>query len=142
MDTKFKLKDHFFLSVLTLHLVKLRKTHRYDCRVRKAQNSLAYISSGSVKFSIMNETITAHAGDLIFVPEGNRYISHWSGSPDIDLNTVNGPAAGAKARSRGWAFPCPRLPAANPYCLNPESCAIMENRFLGPNAAAACAYGL
>ena len=89
MDIKHRMKEHLFLSMLTIHLVKQGETHHYDCRVRKAQNSLAYISEGSVEMSIMNEKVCAKAGDIIFVPEGIRYISHWSGSPDICFYNVH-----------------------------------------------------
>ena len=89
MDIRYRMREHLFLSTLTIHYTKRSESHHFDCRVRKVQNSLAYIAKGSVEFTIMNEKVYAKEGDLIFVPEGVRYVSHWSGSPDICFYNVH-----------------------------------------------------
>lgn len=89
MDIKYRINEPFYLSYLTIHYVKHSERHHYDCRVRKAQNSLAYIYKGNVELTIMNDKVYAKEGDLIFVPEGIRYVSHWSGSPDIAFSNIH-----------------------------------------------------
>lgn len=83
MDERYKLREQLCISTLSVHAVSYDNTHHFETRNRKIHNSFAYISKGSVQFSTMTEQVSANEGDLVFVPEGIRYVSHWDGHPQI-----------------------------------------------------------
>lgn len=58
-------------------------------RNRKLHNSFGFVTNGTVEFSLMGEKIVIHEGELFFVPEGIRYVSHWNGNPLIRFYDVH-----------------------------------------------------
>jgi AraC-like DNA-binding protein len=89
MDKRFRLKEQLSISSLSVQRLDFNNTHHFDSRIRKIHNSIGYIEKGSVEFTMLSETITAKEGDLIFVPEGLRYVSHWTGNPEIKCYNVH-----------------------------------------------------
>jgi len=83
MDERYKLQEQLLVSSLSMQCVKSTTDHHFETRHRKIHNSFGYVLEGSVKFSTLTETIHAQEGDLIFIPEGIQYVSHWDGSPEI-----------------------------------------------------------
>lgn len=89
MDTKFKLREELCVSTLSVHQIKFDNTHHFEMRSRKVHNSFGFITNGTVEFSTMTEKIPAKEGDLIFIPEGIRYVSHWDGNPLIRFYSID-----------------------------------------------------
>ena len=58
-------------------------------RNQKVHNSFGFITDGNAEFSTMTETVLAREGDLVFIPEGSRYVSHWGGDPRIRFYSVD-----------------------------------------------------
>ncbi len=83
MEERIKLKEDLAIASLSAQLVEYDIDHHFETRNRKIHNSFGLILDGSVQFSMLSEHFTARAGDLIFIPEGIRYISHWDGNPII-----------------------------------------------------------
>lgn len=52
---------------------------RFDSSNGKMNNSFGYIEKGSVVFTSSYGEVKADEGDLIFVPEGIKYCSSWTG---------------------------------------------------------------
>ena len=89
MEERIKLQESLCVSSLSVHLVGYDNAHHLEMRSRKIHNSFGLILKGSVEFSTLTEKHTAKEGDLIFVPEGIRYASHWNGSPQIQFYNVH-----------------------------------------------------
>ena len=51
--------------------------------------SFGYIVSGSVEIKTRNRGVNLEAGTLFLIPQGFRYCSTWTGSPDIELFSVH-----------------------------------------------------
>ena len=83
MEERNKLREELCIASLSVHLVEFNNAHHFETRNRKIHNSFGYILDGSMQFSMFSEQFTAQKGDLIFIPEGIRYISHWDGDPSI-----------------------------------------------------------
>ncbi|MBQ3639197.1 MAG: helix-turn-helix domain-containing protein [Clostridia bacterium] len=89
MDKKYKFRAQLCISTLSVSQVLFDNAYHFEMRNRKIHNSFGYITSGSVEFSILSEKIVAKEGDLIFVPEGVRYMSNWVGHPRIRFYNVH-----------------------------------------------------
>ncbi len=89
MDKQVKLSDSFHVSSLSIQLSDFNNAHHFEARNKKIHNSIGYILKGRVEISTLTETITAKEGDLIFIPEGARYISHWDGDPQISFFSLH-----------------------------------------------------
>lgn len=90
MGERYKLKEQLCVSSLSARYFGFERTaHHFEMRNRKIHSSIGYITNGIAEFSTLTEKITAKEGDLIFVPEGIRYISHWDGTPCIGFYDVN-----------------------------------------------------
>ena len=89
MEERIKLKEELNIASLSYQMVEYDNNHHFEIRNRKIHNSFGLILNGSVRFSMLSEYFTAHAGDLIFIPEGIRYISHWDGDPLIRFCNVH-----------------------------------------------------
>ena len=89
MDQRNKLQEQLCISSLSVQLTEYDNVHHFETRDRKIHNSIGYILNGSVEFSMPFGKFTANEGDLIFIPEGIRYISHWDGAPLIRFYSVH-----------------------------------------------------
>lgn len=89
MDERKKLQEQLCISSLSIQLSEYDNAHHFETRDRKIHNSIGYIIDGSVEFSMPFGKFNAQKGDLIFIPEGIRYISHWDGSPRICFYNVH-----------------------------------------------------
>ena len=88
MDTQYKPKEQLCISYLSIHNISFDNTHHFEMRKRKVHNDFGFITNGSAEFVTMTERVFAKAGDLIFIPEGIRYVSHWSGDPLIHFYSL------------------------------------------------------
>ena len=58
-------------------------------RNRKVHNTFGFIVGGNAEFSTLTEKIYVKEGDIVFVPEGIRYVSHWNGNPSIRFYSLD-----------------------------------------------------
>lgn len=63
--------------------------HFCDARTGKQQTSIGYIAQGSVTMKTAGMEINAAAGDLIYIPDGVKYTSSWSGDPNVEFYSVH-----------------------------------------------------
>ena len=89
MNTRYRLKDQLCISTLSMIHISLDNSHRFEMKTRKVHNSFGYITHGSVVFSTMTENVHAKEGDIVFIPEGSRYVSHWDGNPSIRFYSLD-----------------------------------------------------
>ena len=89
MEKKYKLDEQLCIYSLSVRDISYNNTHHFEMRNQKVHNSFGYIVDGTVVFSTMFETISAKAGDLVFIPEGSRYVSHWNGEPTIRFYSLD-----------------------------------------------------
>ena len=89
MDEQYKMKKEFCVSSLSVQISDYDDAHHFETRSRKIHNSIGYIEKGRVEISTLTERIVAKEGDLIFIPEGIRYVSHWDGQPKIRFCSVH-----------------------------------------------------
>lgn len=58
---------------------KLQYEHSCDYRINpRPYSTLALIIEGKVKFVLSDETVDISKGDIIFIPQGSKYISFWT----------------------------------------------------------------
>lgn len=77
-----------FLSALTVY--------KFDSKIERVHHSapgswniaIGYLLQGSVEVTSVKEHFFAERGDIIFIPKGEIYTSHWRGSPDIEFYSV------------------------------------------------------
>lgn len=89
MEKKFKLDEQLCIYSLSVRDISYNNTHHFEMRNQKVHNSFGYIMDGTVVFSTMFETVTAKEGDIVFIPEGCRYVSHWNGEPNIRFYSLD-----------------------------------------------------
>ncbi len=89
MVEKYKLREALCISTLSVRLMSFDNAHHFEMRDRKVHNSFGYIVNGSAVFSTLTENIPVKEGDVIFIPEGMRYVSHWDGNPRIRFYSVD-----------------------------------------------------
>lgn len=89
MNTKYKFKEQLCISTLSVMHISLDNSHRFEMKSRKLHNTFGYITHGGVVFSTMTENVTANEGDIVFIPEGSRYVSHWDGDSDIRFYSLD-----------------------------------------------------
>lgn len=89
MDKQIKLCDSYYISSLSIQLSDYDNAHHFEARHKKIHNSIGYILKGNVEISSLTDTIKASEGDIIFIPEGARYISHWDGEPKISFFSLH-----------------------------------------------------
>ena len=89
MEKKYKLDEQLFIYSLSVRDISYNDTHYFEMRNRKVHNSFGYIVDGTVKFSGMFDTVCAKKGDIVFIPEGCRYVSHWNGEPTIRFYSID-----------------------------------------------------
>lgn len=81
MPAKIKAKE-FCLSDFGVQ----RAHHRggtFDTLRGKQQTNIGYLKRGTCVFSTAAQSVEIHAGEMIYIPEGTRYISKSTGDPDV-----------------------------------------------------------
>lgn len=89
MDHKEKISEALQISTLSIQNSQYEEMHHFEVKKRKVHNSFGLILCGAVKLSTISETVEAKEGDLLFIPEGIRYISHWEGQPQIRFISIH-----------------------------------------------------
>ena len=59
--------------------------HFYDAGAGKIHSSFGFLVRGEGMLSSAGKTVQLHEGDLFYIPEGIRYHSVWTGTPDVEL---------------------------------------------------------
>ena len=89
MNTFYKLNEQLCISKLSVGFVSFDETHHFETRTRKVHNTFGFIVGGNAEFCTPTEKIYVKEGEIVFIPEGIRYVSHWSGNPSIRFYSVN-----------------------------------------------------
>ncbi|MBQ8208495.1 MAG: helix-turn-helix transcriptional regulator [Clostridia bacterium] len=63
--------------------------HFCDARTGKQKTSITYIAEGNVTIKTAGREIPAKAGDLIYLPDGMKYTSAWTGDPNVEFYSVH-----------------------------------------------------
>ncbi len=83
MTRTIKAKE-FCLSDFGIQKVLYTGNATFDSTRGKQQTNIGYLKRGNCTFSSPFATVECHAGDLIYIPEGTRYISQSQGTPDVE----------------------------------------------------------
>ena len=89
MERKYKLDEQLCIYSLSVRDISYNNAHHFEMRNQKVHNSFGFIIEGNANFSTMTDTVTARSGDLIFIPEGSRYVSHWNGEPNVRFYSLD-----------------------------------------------------
>ncbi len=89
MNQIIRLDGKLCISYLSLQCSEYESEHHYDVHSPKISNSIGFITKGSVEFVTSTKKIAAQEGDLIYIPEGTRYVSHWHGTPQICFYSIH-----------------------------------------------------
>ncbi len=82
MPAKIKAKE-FCLSDFGVQKVHYHGGATFDTMHGKQQTNIGYMKRGSCVFSTAFTSIELNAGDMIYIPEGTRYTSKSTGTPDV-----------------------------------------------------------
>ena len=66
-----------------------KNTHVFDATAGKVNSSFGYILKGSTLLCSLGKTIEAPQGSLIYIPDGVRYRSMWTGNPEIEQYCIH-----------------------------------------------------
>ncbi len=83
MTKTIKAKE-FCLSDFGVQKVHYVGGATFDSRRGKQQTNIGFMRQGKCRFSSSFNTVECTAGDLIYIPEGTRYISESEGAPDVE----------------------------------------------------------
>ncbi len=64
-------------------------SHFYDTGGRRANSAFIFVVRGELELAMLNERRRFSAGTLVYIPEGSRYSSFWSGTPEIEFFTLH-----------------------------------------------------
>lgn len=83
-------KSEFSVSYIATMRQRWNRTKEWSCIGSPKQHNLfLYLNGYSAKYKMKNgKVITAHPGDLIFVPEGSEYVAEFDCDEDVDASTV------------------------------------------------------
>ena len=62
--------------------------HFHDSGSGSQNDSIGYLIKGNVEIKSKNAKIKAREGQMIFIPKGEVYTSHWYGSPEIEFYSL------------------------------------------------------
>jgi len=83
MTRTIKAKE-FCLSDFGIQKVHYTGEATFDSTRGKQQTNIGFLKQGNCCFSSSFVTVNCEEGDLIYIPEGTRYISQSHGSPDVE----------------------------------------------------------
>ena len=66
-----------------------KNTHVFDATAGKVNSSFGYILKGSTLLCSLGKTIESPQGSLIYIPDGVRYRSMWTGNPEIEQYCIH-----------------------------------------------------
>ena len=72
------------MTELIVNKYHFDNTHYYDSGSGKINSSFGFIVKGNLKLNGNGNQLLIGENSLFFIPEGMRYYSVWTGSPDID----------------------------------------------------------
>ena len=75
--------NYTFTNSFGLKEFKFSSYQANDLRHGIRYNFIAYLVSGYAKFSFENLEIKLNPGEIIFIPRGQKYFSHWRGDPTL-----------------------------------------------------------
>ena len=74
------------------HTAKYKKEKDYCDDFRKLMrpcHNIAFVIEGMGEIETENTTITVKAGEILYIPQGATYCSHWKASPSITYHTIH-----------------------------------------------------
>lgn len=77
------------MSELRVMRTRLTQTHYFDAREGSAYTSFVFAQSGGVTLNTMGRRLTAEAGSLLYIPEGQRFHAVWQGDPEIEFFSLH-----------------------------------------------------
>ena len=83
MTRTIKAKE-FCLSDFGIQKVHYMGNATFDSTRGKQQTNIGFLKRGECTFSSSFATVECKEGDLIYIPEGTRYISQSHGTPDVE----------------------------------------------------------
>lgn len=89
MEVMQKIGEDLHVATLSIQTSQYEEMHHFEIRKRKVHNTFGLILRGSVRFSTFLKTVEAKEGDILFIPAGIRYISHWEGVPHIRFISIH-----------------------------------------------------
>lgn len=98
---------------LQLHHLDLLYLHRYrrtgvstNDRMRDgfANSCFGYVLKGGATFTAAPRVLRLAVGDLIYIPKGQRYISCWTGKPEVEFYSLNFELRGTTLSGDPFAF--------------------------------------
>ena len=88
MTHTIKAKE-FCLSDFGVQKVNYSGDSTYDSTRGKQQTNIGFMKKGACTFSSSFVTVECRAGDVIYIPEGTRYISQSKGDPEVEYYCVH-----------------------------------------------------
>ena len=79
----------YFLTMLYLKKHLLFNSHAAGPQSGFPNSCIGYVIQGAVDFIAKSGTLHADQGDIIYIPKGQKYVSRWSGSPEIEFYSLN-----------------------------------------------------
>ena len=80
------MNHHLYLSAFSMCRFLMKNESHSDSRLRgKPFSSFMMVLRGEVTIETENEVLRGKAGDMFYMPDGLRYMSHWKGSPEIEF---------------------------------------------------------
>lgn len=89
METFMKTRKRLAAGSLMAVRSEYESEHCFEPQKGKIYNSFGYIESGSAVFRSAAGTVCAGSGDLIYIPEGLKYCSTWSGDGKIVFYSIH-----------------------------------------------------
>lgn len=77
------------MTELKVERARHNHSHIFDATSGKVNSSFGYITKGSVILHSMGNSIEIPEGSLFYVPDGIRYHSVWTGSPEIEQYCIH-----------------------------------------------------
>lgn len=79
---------HRYLTFLNVLLYNGLHEFRYQCGMGKINHSFIFILNGTAEYDTGNEVFRLKSGDMIYIPKGQRYNSHYFGSENISYCNI------------------------------------------------------
>lgn len=89
MECQPTVRETIYMRELQVAHSYYGSSHFFDAEEGKENSSFGYIVKGSVVLNSFNDSITIPTGSLFYIPEGQRYHSVWTGTPDIEFYSVH-----------------------------------------------------
>jgi|GEM_PF-699471 AraC-type DNA-binding domain-containing proteins len=77
-----------YLSMFSIFKCCFSNEHYNHSGIGIANTSIGYLLKGKAEFRSEHETFWINSGDIVYIPKGQIYTSHWYGSPEIEFYSI------------------------------------------------------